>query len=109
MKRLVVFAMSLLIAGCARQPEQIAASPIAGDRYLQMSCTELLANRSRKTIEQARLEQAQHQAAEHDKAAMSVIHVPVASMAGKDREDEVARGKGELQALDAAIQSKDCQ
>jgi hypothetical protein len=74
-----------------------------------MSCAELIEDRSARKIEQARLEQAQHQAAEHDKAAMSVIHIPVASMAGKDREDEVARGKGELQALDAAIQSKGCQ
>jgi hypothetical protein len=30
-------------------------------------------------------------------------------MAGKDREDEVARGKGELAAIDAAIQSKGCE
>lgn len=79
------------------------------DRYLQMSCAELLASRAGKKVEQARLEQAQHEAAEHDKAAMSVIHVPIASMAGQDREDHVARGKGELAAIDATIQSKDCE
>jgi hypothetical protein len=109
MERLVIFAVPFLIAGCARQPDQIAASPVATDRYLQMSCAELLANSSAKKIEQAHLEQVQHEAAEHDKAAMGVIHIPVASMAGKDREEEVARGKGELQAFDAAIQSKGCQ
>jgi hypothetical protein len=109
MKRLGMFAMSLLIAGCARQPDQIAASPVGTDRYLKMSCAELLANRSAKKIEQAGVEQAQHEAAEYDKAAMGVIHIPVASMSGKDREEEVALGKGELQALDATIQSKGCQ
>lgn len=109
MKRLAMFAMSLLIAGCARQPDQIAARPVRPDRYLQMSCAELLANRSAKKIEQARLEQSQHEAAEYDKAAMGVIHIPVASMSGKDRAEEVALGKGELRALDATIQSKGCQ
>ena len=108
MKRAALCAMALLAAGCARQPDQIAASPVATDRYLQMSCAELLTSRAAKKVDQVRLEQAQHEAAEHDKAAMGVIHVPIASMTGKDREDEVARGKGELQALAAAIQSNGC-
>jgi hypothetical protein len=108
MKTTALCAMAVLASGCARQPDQIAASPVAANRYLQMSCAELLADRAGRKIEQARLEDAQHKAAEHDKAAMSVIHVPVASMAGHDREDEVARGKGELAAIDAAIQSKGC-
>jgi hypothetical protein len=109
MKRMSLCAVTLLAAGCARQPDQIAASPVAVDRYLQMSCAELLASRAGKKAEQARLEQAQHEAAERDKAAMGVIHIPVASMAGQDREDEVARGKGELAAIDAAIRSNGCQ
>jgi type IV pilus biogenesis protein CpaD/CtpE len=108
-KRMVLCAMALLAAGCARQPDQIAPSPVATDRYLPMSCADLLASRAGKKAEQARLEQAQHEAAERDKAAMGVIHIPVASMAGQDREDEVARGKGELAAIDAAIQSKGCE
>ncbi|UVC09692.1 hypothetical protein IHQ71_03465 [Rhizobium sp. TH2] len=109
MKATALCAMALLAAGCARQPGQIAASPVATDRYLQMSCAELLAKRDSTKITQARLEDAQHNAAEHDKAAMSVIHVPVASMAGQDREDEVARGRGELVAIDATIKSKGCE
>ncbi|CAN7511362.1 hypothetical protein [Rhizobium sp. LjRoot254] len=108
MKTTALCAMALLAAGCARQPDQIAATPVATDRYLQMSCAELLASRTGRQTAQVRLEQAQHEAAEHDKAAMSVIHVPVASMTGQDREDEVARGKGELVAVDATIQSKGC-
>jgi starvation-inducible outer membrane lipoprotein len=100
-KRMVLCAMALLAAGCARQPDQIAPSPVSTDRYLPMSCADLLAGRAGK--------KAQHEAAERDKAAMGVIHIPVASMAGQDREDEVARGKGELAAIDAAIQSNGCE
>jgi type IV pilus biogenesis protein CpaD/CtpE len=108
MKRAALCAMALLAAGCARQPDQIAASPVATDRYLQMSCAELLASLARKRNDQARLEQAQHEASEHDTATMAIIHIPVASMAGLDREEEVARGKGELAAIDAAIRSNGC-
>ena len=39
---------------------------------------------------------------------MSVIHIPVASMAGKDNEEGVARVKGEVQAINSAYQSKNC-
>ena len=108
MKGMAFGAMALLAAGCAKQPDQIAASPVATDRYLQMSCAELLKSKAAMKVEQVRLEQAQHAAAEHDKAAMGVIHIPVASLTGQDKEAEVARGKGELEAIEAAIQSNSC-
>ena len=109
MKRTALYAMALLAAGCARQPDQIAATPVATDRYQQMSCAELLASRAAKQAAQEGLEKAQHKAAERDNGAMAVIHIPIAAMTGQDREADVARGKGELQALDAAIQSKGCK
>ena len=84
------------------------ATRVAVDPYMQMACPELTSLRARKQVEQAGLEKAQFDASEHDKAAMYVIHVPVASMSGRDREADVARGKGELQAMDAAIRSKGC-
>lgn len=108
MKKFLICAAILLAAGCAKRPDEIVATPVAVDPYMQMACPELVSLRARKQVEQAGLEKAQFDASEHDKAAMYVIHVPVASMSGRDREADVARGKGELQAIDAAIQSKGC-
>jgi len=105
----VLFALALAVSGCAKQPGQIAATPVAADPYLQLTCIELLADRAAKRVSQANLEEAQHKAAERDKGAMTVIHIPVAAMTGQDREDDVARGKGELAAIDTAIQSKGCE
>jgi uncharacterized lipoprotein YajG len=105
----VLLALVLLVAGCAKQPGQIAATPVAAYPYLQLTCTELLADRAAKQATQADIEEAQHKAAERDKGAMTVIHVPIAALTGQDREGDVARGKGELAAIHAAIQSKDCE
>ena len=108
MKKIVVCAAMLLAAGCAKQPDEIAATPVAVDPYMQMQCPQLSTLKMQKEAELAQLEKDQKAAAEHDKAAMSVIHVPVASMAGKDKEPEVARAKGEVQAVNSAYQSKGC-
>jgi ribosomal protein L16/L10AE len=108
MKTMVLCALALVVSSCAKQPGQIAATPGATYPYLQLSCAELVADRAAKRVTQQRLEAAQHEAAERDKGAMTVIHIPIAAMTGQNREDDVARGKGELEALDAAIQSKSC-
>jgi hypothetical protein len=109
MKPMILCALALVVSGCARQPGQIAAVPVATDPYLQLSCPDLLADRAAKQVTQEGLEATQHKAAERDKGAMTVIHFPIAAMTGQDREDEVARGKGERAAIDAAMQSKGCR
>lgn len=108
MKKIVLCAAMLLAAGCAKRPEEIAATPVAVDPYMQMQCSQLSSVKMQKEAQLAELEKAQKKAADHDKAAMSVIHIPVASMAGHDKEEDVARAKGEVQAINSAHQSKRC-
>ena len=108
MKKLLVCAAMLLAAGCAKRPDEIMATPVAVDPYLQMQCAQLGPLKMQKEAELATLEKAQFNASEHDKAAMSVIHIPVASMTGKDNEEGVARAKGEVQAINSAYQSRNC-
>lgn len=108
MKKLVLCAAMLLAAGCAKRPEEITATPVAADAYMQMQCPQLSALKMQKEAELAALEKEQNQAADHDAAAMAVIHVPVASMSGKDKEAEIARAKGEVQAIGSAYQARNC-
>jgi len=84
-KALVLCALALVASGCAKQPGQIAATPVATDPYLQLSCPELIADRAAKQAAQQNLEEAQHRAAERDKGAMTVIHMPIAAITGQDR------------------------
>lgn len=108
MKKIVICAVMLLAAGCAKAPEDIVAAPVAADSYLQMQCPQLSSLKMQKDAEFAALEKSQLEAARHDATAMAIIHIPVASMAGKDKEPEYARAKGEVQAINSAYQSKNC-
>ncbi|MGV3550386.1 hypothetical protein [Rhizobium sp.] len=108
MKKFVICAAMLLAAGCAKAPEDIAATPVAVDPYMQMQCPQLASLRTQKTAELAVLERKQLEAARNDATGMATIHLPVGSMVGKDREPEYAQAKGEVQAINTAYQTKSC-
>ena len=108
MKTIVVFAAILTAAGCAKAPNDIAAIPASTDAYVQMQCPQLSAARSEKQAQYTVLEKQQLAVARQDATGMATIHVPVGSMAGRDKEQDYARAKGELQAIDSVYQSKGC-
>lgn len=72
------------------------------------SCGELASLAVAKQAELAELETLQRKTAEEDKNAMSAIHIPVGSIRGGDREADVARAKGEVQAVSEARRLKGC-
>jgi starvation-inducible outer membrane lipoprotein len=108
MRKIVICAIMLVAAGCAKRPEEIKATPIAADAYAQMSCSELTEIKTLKETELVRLGSEQNRAADQDAAWMAIIHVPVASMSGRNKAPEIAQAKGEVQAINSAYQSKNC-
>lgn len=108
MKKIVICAAMLLAAGCAKRPEEITATPVAVDPYMQMQCPQLAQLKVQKEAELTQLGKDQTETADRDAAAMAVIHVPVGSMVGNDNESKIARAKGEVQAINSAYQSKGC-
>jgi hypothetical protein len=109
MKKLIVAgAAMLLLAGCAKRPEEILAEPIAADPYMQMDCSSLGSVKAQKDAELRRLEAVQMKTAQRDAASMSILHIPLASWQGHDVGPQLARAKGEAQAVNAAYQSKGC-
>lgn len=108
MKKIVVCAAMLLAAGCAKAPQDIAPTPVASEPYMQMECSQLSSVKAQKDAEYAEIAKHQLEAARYDATAMAIVHVPVASWAGKDKEEDYARIKGEKQAIDRAYQSKGC-
>jgi len=108
MKKIVLCAAMLLAAGCAKRPEEIMATPVTADSYMQMQCPQLSALKAQKEATLAKLEKKQTNTAAYDRAWMVIVHVPVASMSGGDKEEDVARTKGEVQAINAAYRSRGC-
>jgi hypothetical protein len=107
MKKSVLCAL-LLLAGCAKQPGDIVAASVPTDSYMQMSCENLAAEKSGKETQLGTLSGQQEETANRDGAWMTIIHVPVASMAGGDHGKEIAELKGQLAAIDKASQAKSC-
>ena len=98
----------LLVAGCAKMPEDIAPAAVAADPYMQMSCEGLAQQRQAKQMEFRRLEAHQTETSNRDKAWMTVLHVPVGSMTRGDLEPQIASTKGHINAINHASQAKGC-
>jgi starvation-inducible outer membrane lipoprotein len=109
MKKFVICAAAMLLAaGCAKRPEEIIAAAVPAESYMQMQCAQLASLKVQKEAELGKLSEHQAKVAEHDKAAMYVLHVPMGTITQGDKEEQVARAKGEVQAINTAYQSKNC-
>jgi len=98
----------LLVAGCAKMPDDIAPAAVSAEPYMQMSCAGLAAARQNKHIELKRHEDHQTLTANRDKAWMTIVHVPIGSMTNGDIEPQIAGTKGHISAIDKAARSKGC-
>jgi starvation-inducible outer membrane lipoprotein len=104
----VIFCTLLLLAGCAKMPDDIAPATVSADPYAQMTCENLAVERQSKQIELKRYVDQQTETANRDKAWMTIVHVPIGSMTNGDVEPQVANLKGQLNAINQASQAKAC-
>ncbi len=101
------------ITSCASNPDNIEGKYISPVIYQNWTCDQLTEERTRLTLEVARVTGLQRENAHADAAMMAVGLVllwPVlfGLAATKDRKDEVARLKGEFEAVDQAVRVKQC-
>lgn len=107
MKILAVWAI-LVSAGCAKQPDQIAAVEVGSDAYARHSCSQLAAEELRVNQEVANLSARQQSAANGDAWGVFLIGLPVSSMGGGDQEAAISIAKGKQQAIDRQQLAKRC-
>lgn len=97
----VAFALStiVLLAGCAQQPENIAAAEIRGDPYRGYSCRQLAAEELQinQALDAASADQ--RRAASSDAFGVFLIGLPISSMSGNDRESDIAIARGHLNLI----------
>jgi uncharacterized protein YfaP (DUF2135 family) len=98
----------LLLAGCAKQPGDIVAASVPTDPYMGMDCATLASTRAGKQAELDAMSSRQTETANRDAAWMTIIHVPVASLARGDDAKKIAGLKGEINAIDQTSQTKSC-
>lgn len=110
MKSMILVAVvSGLAFSCAKAPESISASYVSEVGYQGYSCAQL-------TQETVRLSQAlstasaqQSKARSNDVAGVILIGLPVSSLSGDNIAPEIARLKGEQEAVRKAGITKNCK
>lgn len=109
----LVVAVALGVSACASRPDDISAAYVSPLPYQQLSCEQLAAEAQRVSISAAAAAGAQNQQASNDAVATAigvVVFWPALFLIKGDnaKAGEVARLKGEMQAIEQASIAKQC-
>jgi hypothetical protein len=114
MKNISIAALAgTLIAGCATESADIAASYVSPMQYQNLSCSQLTQEAQRVSTRVAQVSARQDEKASSDAGAMAIgmiLFWPALFLLDGDEESasEVARLKGEMDAIEQANIQKNC-
>lgn len=101
-----------MVAGCSTPPDKISASYVSPMQYSDYSCTQIKGELQRVQRQLVQVTGAQKKHADNDAVAMGVGLVlfwpALFFLAGDDQKEELARLKGEYEALQQEAIRKDC-
>lgn len=101
---MVAFAMT----ACANRPESIRASHVSHEKYLHHDCSVLAIKMTDARVELAKVSEQQNDKANGDAVGVFLLLVPFSKLTG-DHEADVARWKGEVEAIDTAQVVRKCK
>jgi hypothetical protein len=97
-----------LVAGCANRPETISASFVSHEKFSNLDCTQLATRMSDTRAELDKYSKMQDSKATGDAWGVFLLGVPFSKLSG-DHEGDVARLKGEVEAIDTAQVKAGCK
>ncbi len=107
MKKILLLLLSLLlvsfITGCATAPENIAPAYVSHLQYMQFTLEQLGQEEARLQAALSASSDAQRSARANDTVGIIFLGLPVSSLSGSNQASNVARLKGELEAVQKAI------
>ena len=106
---LLVGCFGLLLAACAKSPDEISAVKIDDATYAGSSCKALIKHEVNQTQLLHALSADQKKAQSGDAWGVFLLGLPVSSMSGNDKETEIAVAKGRLDAIRRQQAAKSCQ
>lgn len=110
MLRRILFASSVivLVGACASRPESISASYVSHEKYMEGDCVQLATQLSDARAQLAKVSEMQNSKATGDAWTVFFILVPVSQLSG-DHAGDVAKWKGEVEAVETAQIKKKCK
>ena len=100
-RHLAVALAAIGLNGCATRPESIHASFVSHEKFVYLDCAALTARMSDTKAELEKLSRQQHYWANADAVGVFLVLVPVSKLVG-DYEGDIARLKGEVEAIETA-------
>ena len=110
MKKSIILLISVLVilGGCATRPESIHSSFVSHEKYIDLDCPSLATRMIDTRAELDKFSRMQDTKANVDAATVFFVLIPVSKLAG-DHEGDVARLKGEVEAVSTAQIKNKCK
>jgi hypothetical protein len=108
LKIYIAFLLVAILAGCATRPESISASYVSHEKYSGRDCGQLALDMSNARAELQKFSSMQDTKANVDAATVFFVLIPASKLAG-DHAGDVAKWKGEVEAVDTASIKAGCK
>ena len=106
--KLLALGLTLVVAGCATRPESISASFVSHEKYMGQTCEQLTTSMADARTKLAEFSKLQDSKANMDAATVFFVLIPASKLAG-DHAGDVAKYKGEVEAVDTAQTKSGCK
>lgn len=103
-----VCAVVATLAGCATRPESIPASFVSHEKYMANDCLQLNTNMSDARAQLEKFSAMQNSKANLDAATVFLALIPASKLTG-DSAGDVAKYKGEVEAIETAQIKNGCK
>tara|TARA_B100001248_G_C27270139_1_gene402681 strand:+ start:190 stop:489 length:300 start_codon:yes stop_codon:yes gene_type:complete len=98
----------LFISSCASRPSSIAASYVSHEKYMDYSCSQLTTKMGDARGELKKYSDMQNSKANMDAGTVFFVLIPASKLSG-DHEGDVAKWKGEVEAINTAQEKLKCK
>jgi len=107
-KTLLISAIIILVSACATRPESISASYVSHEKYINGDCDRLATQMADARTELTKVSSMQNTKANIDAATVFFVLIPASQLAG-DHAGDVAKWKGEVEAIETAQIKNKCK
>lgn len=109
LKKITLLSLAVaVISGCASRPESISASYVSHEKYIGNECTVLATNMADARAELGKYSDLQNEKANGDAVGVFLLGIPFSQLSG-DHEADVAKWKGEIEAIETAQIKNNCK
>jgi hypothetical protein len=106
--KILALGISVTVVGCATRPESISASYISHEKYMGQTCPELTDSMADARTQLSKYSDMQNTKANVDAATVFLVLIPASKLSG-DSAADVAKYKGEVEAIETAQIKSSCK